>query len=70
VQVSTVLVDEYEDYNCFEVSFFFFLSCLRFKNGTKISNYGCVKQSAATRCVMLKKTGVEKSLYGEESLSR
>jgi hypothetical protein len=36
MQVSTCLVDVYEDYNCFgEVSF---LSCQRFQKGTKSSD--------------------------------
>jgi hypothetical protein len=64
MQVSTCLVDAYEDYNCFgEVSF---SSCRRFQNGTKSSVYFCVK---------LKKTATETfemltSAYSEECLSR
>jgi hypothetical protein len=65
VQVSTCLVDPYEDYNCFgEVSFFFCFKGFKMKQRAEIKF-----------CVILKKTATEtfemlKSAYGEECLSR
>jgi hypothetical protein len=65
MQVSTCLVDAYEDYNYFgEVSFFRLVDSFK------------MEQRRATKiCVKLKKTVIErfemlKSVYGEEYLSR
>jgi hypothetical protein len=61
MQVSTCLVDAYEDYNCFgEVCFF-----------RRIEGFKIEQSSTCKFCVNLKKTSTEllemlKSAYGEE----
>jgi hypothetical protein len=60
VQVSTCLVEAYEDYNCFEVSFF-----------CRVERFKMEQRAAIECCVKLKTTATEmleilKSAYAEE----
>jgi hypothetical protein len=62
VQVSTCLVDAYEDYNCFDEVIFF----------CHVKGFKMEQRAAIKFCVKLKKTAFEmlKRAYGEKCLSR